>query len=281
MTLTTETPLDIVTPVAVWELVTPDRARELLEGNVANRGLRLEAVHAYARDITEGRWMITGESVKIDWTGRLIDGQHRLEAIVESGQAVTLLIVTGLDPIVQRVIDVNVRRTAGDALRMLGVERNVYEVASAARLAVLFDRGEARRYGTSGRGIVSHAEIFAWVEAHPEIDEAAATARRLFTRLQVPPSPLTYAMWRLAQIDAEDMLEFFQSTAEYATTGEGDPRAALLRVYATDTHRIARRPFTIIGVTFAAWNAWRDKQKLKSLPLVDAKGNAMLIELPV
>jgi hypothetical protein len=36
-----------------------------------------------------------------------------------------------------------------------------------------------------------------------------------------------------------------------------------------------------VGVTFAAWNAWRDKQKVKSLPLVDAKGNAMLIETPV
>jgi hypothetical protein len=280
MTLTTETPLDIVTPVAAWELVTPERAAELLETNTANRGLRLEAVHAYARDIAEGRWMVTGESIKIDWTGRLIDGQHRLAAVVEAGVPVSMLVISGLDPIVQRVIDVNVRRTAGDALRMLGVERNVYEVASAARLAIVFDRGDARRYGTI-RSTTSHAEIFAWVEAHPEIDEAAQLARRLFTRLQVPPSPLTYAIWRLSQINAVDTLEFFQSAAEYATTGEGDPRAALLRVYATDTHRIARRPLTIVGVTFAAWNAWRDKQKVKSLPLVDAKGNAMLIETPV
>jgi hypothetical protein len=274
-------PLTITTPTAEWETITPARAAELLEGNDGNRGLRLDAVHAYARDISEGRWMVTGESIKRDWTGRVIDGQHRLAAVVEADREVTMLVVNGLDPIVQRVIDVNVRRTAGDALRMLGVERNVYEVASAARLAIIFDSGAARRYGTTGKNTVTHTEIFEWVEAHGEIDDIAQQARRLYTRLQVPPSPLTYAMWRLAQISPEDMVEFFTSTAEYATTGEGDPRAALLRVYATDTHRIARKPLTIVGVTFAAWNAWRDKQKIKTLPLVDAKGNSMLIETPV
>lgn len=281
MTITAETPLDIVAPVATWETITPDRANELLATNTANRSLRLDAVRSYSRDITEGRWMLTGEAIKIDWTGRLIDGQHRLAAVVDANRAIEMLMVTGLDPVVQRVIDVNIRRTAGDALRMLGVERNIYEVASAARLALIFDRGAVRRYGTGGRAPVSHAEIFEWVESHPEIDEITQAARRLHAKLQVPPSPLTYAMWRLAQIDAEQMMEFFTSTAEYATQGEGDPRSALLRVYANDSHRLARRPFTIVGVTFAAWNAWRDKLKIRSLPLVDAKGNAMLIEAPL
>jgi hypothetical protein len=276
----TPTELAIAEPVATWEIVGPARAAELLEANIANRNLRADAVHAYARDISAGRWIVTGESVKIDWTGRLIDGQHRLAAIIEAGDAVALLIVTGLDPVAQRVIDVNVRRTAGDALRILGVERNVYEVASAARLALTFDAGEARRYGTV-RYTVSHTAIFEWVEAHPEIDEISQLARRLYQRLQVPPSPLAYAMWRLAQIDADDMVEFFTSTAEYATTGEGDPRSVLMRVYATDSHRLARRPLTIVGVTFAAWNAWRDQRKIRTLPLLDAKGGAMLIETPI
>jgi hypothetical protein len=280
MTVMVDTPLSVVTPEATWEDITPERAAELLESNIDNRGLRRDAVAAYARDILDGRWMVSGETIKLDYTGRLIDGQHRLAAIVQADAVLPMLVVTGLDPAVQRVIDVNIRRTAGDALRFLGVERNIFEVASAARFAVAYERGFIKRYGTI-RTTVSHAEIFAWVEAHPEIGELAAEARRLFHRLNTPPSPLTFAMWRLSQIDANDAQEFFTSTAEYATTGEGDPRATLLRVLNNTDSRLARRPATIVGVTFAAWNAWRDNQKLRTLPLVDAKGNAMLIEEPV
>ena len=160
---------------------------------------------------------------------------------------------------VQRVIDVNVRRSAGDVLRLQGVTVNVYEVASAARLALAYESGSLRTYGTA-KATISHSAIFDWVEAHPEIIEITTEARRIFTRVGTPPSPLAFAMWKLSQIDAVQALEFFTSTAEYATTGEGDPRAALIRALTNDSHRIARRPGTIIGVIFSAWNAWRDKQ---------------------
>ena len=280
MTLMEDTPLTVMTPEVAWEDITPARAAELLETNIDNRGIRRDAVAAYARDIAAGRWMDSGETIKRDYTGRLIDGQHRLAALIQADVTLRMLVVSGLDPAVQRVIDVNVRRTAGDALRFLGVERNIFEVASAARLAVAWDRGFIKRYGTV-RYAVSHAEIFEWVDNHEEINELASEARRLFHRLNIPPSPLTFAMWKLSQIDATDAMEFFTSTAEYATTGEGDPRATLLRTLNNTDSRLARRPATIVGVTIAAWNAWRDNLKLRSLPLVDAKGNAMLIQEPI
>lgn len=274
-----ETPLTIVEPEAHWEDITPERARELLSQNQGNRNLRTRVVAAYARDLQQGRWQITGEAIKLDWTGRLIDGQHRLAAIDQTDTTIRTLVVTGLDPAVQRVIDVNIRRTAADTLGFLGVERNVYEVASSARIALAWDRG-SRRYGTIPYQ-ASHAEIFAWVEAHEEINEAVALARRIMNRLNVPPSPLGFAIWKLSQVDAQDALEFFTSTAEYATTGEGDPRATLLRVLNNGESRLARRPLTLIGLTFAAWNAWRDGQKITTLPLVDGKGNALTIQEPV
>ena len=275
-----ETPLDIVTPVATWENITPERALELLESNTGNRGMRPRAVAAYARDLLEGRWMVTGESVKVDWTGRLIDGQHRLQAIMAAERPVQILVVTGLDPAVQRVIDVNVRRSAADTLKLLGVERNIYEVASAARIALAWESGTMTRYGTLGMS-ASHAEIYQWVQEHEEIIDAAADARRWFNRLNMPPSPLTFALWQLSKIDADQAQEFFNSTVEYATQGQGDPRAALLRALNNNETRLGRRPATLVGLIFAAWNAWRDNQKVQVLPLVDSKGRALTIQVPV
>lgn len=280
MTAVVDTPLTVTTPTATWEEITPARAAELLASNIDNRNLRRDAVAAYARDITEGRWMVSGETIKLDYTGRLIDGQHRLTAVLEAGATVTELVVSGLDPAVQRVIDVNIRRSAADQLRFLGVERNIYEVASAARIAISYERGFVTRYGTI-RAAVSHAEIYDWVIAHEEINDIVAESRRIMNRLNTPPSPLAFAMWKLSQISATDAMEFFTSTAEYATTGEGDPRATLIRTLNNSDTRIARRPNTIIGIIFAAWNAWRDGQKLRSLPFVDTTGKTMTIQIPV
>lgn len=280
--MTMQTPLAIAEPTAEWVDITPELAALWLESNADNRSIRNAAVIGYMNDIMSGRWMVTGETIKFDFTGRLIDGQHRLSAIVRSGLTIRSLVVRGIDPLAQRVIDVNIRRTAGDQLRLLGLVEgsNVMDIASAARLALAIDAGYLTRYGNV-RGVISHADIFEWVETHPEIGDHAKNARRLYNRLGAAPSPLAYAMWRLAQIDAEDAAEFFQSTAEFATSGEGDPRAALIRVFANTENRLSRLPGAVIGVTFTAWNAWRDQLKIKSIPLIDPKGGSLTIPQPI
>ena len=48
------------------ELITPSRAKELLEANINNRRVKIEVVNRYAQDILAGRWKYdTGEVIKI------------------------------------------------------------------------------------------------------------------------------------------------------------------------------------------------------------------------
>jgi hypothetical protein len=265
---------------AAIEIVTPSRAVEWLELNIENnRFVRDRVVTAYAAAITNGDWMLTGEAIKFDRDGKLIDGQHRLLAVVAAQTAIPVLVVRGLDPAVVSLIDTNIRRTAGDALRFAGiVTHNQFEVAAAARLALARDRGGLSTYGKV-QASVSHVDILNWVRANPDIAGAAALARRMFAKLGCGPSPLAYAIWHLSNIDAVDALAFFEAVAELRTNGSGDPRYALIRAL-SGFDRIARHPGATVGLIFAAWNAYRDGVEVASLPTRDADGKPLKIQEP-
>ena len=75
--------------------ITPAMAEKWLAKNLGNRHVRESHVATLVRDIRDGNWRQTGEAIKFDWDGRLIDGQHRLHAIVAAQTATRMLVVTG------------------------------------------------------------------------------------------------------------------------------------------------------------------------------------------
>lgn len=69
-------------------LITPESAKELLKLNVSNRPLNRVTVDWYAKQMTNGQWTISGQTISISDKNTLIDGQHRLEAVVKSGKEI-------------------------------------------------------------------------------------------------------------------------------------------------------------------------------------------------
>ena len=69
-------------------LITPESAKELLKLNVSNRPLNQVTVDWYAKQMTNGQWTISGQTISISDKNTLIDGQHRLAAVVKSGKEI-------------------------------------------------------------------------------------------------------------------------------------------------------------------------------------------------
>lgn len=92
--------------------VTPRTAAEWLTLNRRNRRARTLLVSKYAADMAAGQWRMAGEPIKFDTSGNLLDGQHRLSAVMLSGATVTMLVVRGLPPESQAVMDSGSARTA-------------------------------------------------------------------------------------------------------------------------------------------------------------------------
>lgn len=104
-------------------LITPSVANDMLANNVNNRNVSSAMVVRYSIDMKNGKWkQNTGETLKISKTGRILDGQHRLHAIVHSGCSQKMDVVRGLDDSVFDVIDTGKSRNAGDAFQIAGIK---------------------------------------------------------------------------------------------------------------------------------------------------------------
>lgn len=62
--------------------ITPDIAKEMLERNLNNRSVSPSRVDMYADDMARGEWQANGEAICFNESGNLINGQHRLMAVV-------------------------------------------------------------------------------------------------------------------------------------------------------------------------------------------------------
>jgi hypothetical protein len=119
------------------ETITPTQAEAYLTKNQNNRRVRQTAVDAYAADMKEGRWRLHHQGIAFSTTGRLLDGQHRLMAIVKAGIAVPMMVSWNVDESTFTVIDHGRKRDAGDALESFvgfGAPNYVSGVVRAALL---------------------------------------------------------------------------------------------------------------------------------------------------
>ena len=103
------------------ENVSPSRARELLQLNTANRPLTKSVVERYVKFMEASDWPFTADPIKFSSENVLLDGQHRLHAIVSSGKTLPMLIARGLQPAVFTNLDQGKRRSLSDFLALLGI----------------------------------------------------------------------------------------------------------------------------------------------------------------
>jgi hypothetical protein len=79
-----------------WVDVTPKLAGQWLKANFVNRKVSDDVVMAYARDMRNGVWAPTHQGVAFNDRNELIDGQHRLYAIVACGLTIKMMVTVGL-----------------------------------------------------------------------------------------------------------------------------------------------------------------------------------------
>lgn len=121
------------------ETITPEIAKTMLGENVNNRRISRDNVNLFAREIRNGEWRFNGEAIKFGKDGRLLDGQHRLLAVIAADKPLTTLVIRGLEDETQQTMDSGKTRTLGDVLTLRG-EKNSTQLASLARAVYLADQ---------------------------------------------------------------------------------------------------------------------------------------------
>ena len=77
------------------ERISPVQAKKYLETSPENRITvsSRRVIRTYADAMRKGEWMLNGETIVFDEQGRLMQGHHRMMAVVESGCEVEFLVV--------------------------------------------------------------------------------------------------------------------------------------------------------------------------------------------
>jgi len=250
-----------------WVEITPAMATALLDANSHNRRLREAVADGYARDMAADRWDVNGETVKVCADGRLIDGQHRLEAIEITGIAAVCLLVTGLPIEAQRTTDIGARRSYADTLRWQDV-KNGDAVSAIVRRVTLWNAGYRTKTGSYK---VTDPEMDATFAAVPGVTEAADFGVTHATGAGIPPAQLGFAYWLFAGIDAEPANWFMQRIADGAGLQLGHPalvfRDRLRREREALRGRGNLSPDLILALLIKAWNSYRAGDSITKLQL--------------
>ena len=98
--------------------VTPDFASVLLGKMGNNRRLNDERVNLYADQMRKGLWKRSPQGIVIDEDGKLIDGQHRLRAVIKSGCDVMMCITYGAPAETIKVLDCGQARTLSQTMKI-------------------------------------------------------------------------------------------------------------------------------------------------------------------
>ncbi len=105
-------------PVAEYQLVTPGQAQLWLDKAALNRNVMWRKVEVYAAMMKRGDWLQTGQGIIFNESGELIDGQHRLLAVVKADIPIWLMVTTGVKARAQLVMDQGMLRKAHDQIHI-------------------------------------------------------------------------------------------------------------------------------------------------------------------
>jgi len=230
-------------PSEEWVKVTPDVAQAWLDKNENNRKLTSDRVIRFAEDMEAGRWVdYHPHGVSFDNTGRLIDGQHRLHAVVLSGVPITMRVTMNLPPEMHAVFDLGTPRTAGEILRRQGV-KDPNQAAAIAVLVHWYD--QFPNYNWNGARHPSKTQINEFVLEHEqEMAEHVHAAHAVYRSAGIPRGPygaLRLLVQRHGLMDAWD--QWHEGMATGSRLDKGDPRLTL-RNYFTNVRRNKERKDT-------------------------------------
>jgi len=141
-----------------------DLCEYILENhNTKNRPTTSSNVLTLSGEMVSGMWRFDGQPIRFDNEGNLIDGQHRLLAIIRANKThegfyLHLLVLTGLSNESFLVMDTGRKRTSSDTLATIGVE--YYKTAATATKFIdAFKKGKYGVNKTTLNGALSNFEL--------------------------------------------------------------------------------------------------------------------------
>lgn len=249
--------------------ITPSMAMDWLETMVVNRRLSQSIIDAIARDIRAGKWRINGDPIRFDTKGHLIDGQHRLWAIIEASKSVDSYVVTDIHPSAMSTIDTGKRRSFSNHLEICG--HTLYATCVAAMVRLLWVESIGSEALDSGHLVPTHQELMLLHRQNPGL--LASAEITMMSPFLVSHSIVAYAHYKMDKINHKTATDW----AHFLTSGEGFTknhpvlhlRNRFIAVRNSNNKRLRR--VEILALCYKSWNYMRNGKTCRSLRWAEAE----------
>lgn len=241
--------------------ISPAKASEMLVANTANRPLTKGKVREFAAAMGRGEWLVTHQGIAFDVDGLLVDGQHRLAAIIEADLPVEVTVFTDVPKGTFDVLDTGKRRNAADVLAIEG-EKSATMLAAMVRTVFLYENRPDANW-TGGSASVTNHQIVQALEQHPKLREFLSRGEQIAANTGMIKSAAgagSYLVWQANK--RADLEPWFDGIIEGAGLAKGDSRLAFRRVMLADARKragqVMRRRDTRehVALYVKAFNAW-------------------------
>jgi hypothetical protein len=257
-----------------WNEITPAIAVNLLRRNRpgANRWLDAPTVYYYAQQMARDDWKETGQPILIDTKNHLVDGQHRLFAIIISGLTIKTFVVTGIKAVENLFVYIdNARtRTAATALQTKG-----YNGLSAIITSVIKFAEEVRHgiynpsAGATRLARMSPSQFLDLVEHYPNAQKAAHSTASDWSDaveyLQNRKDMVAYVGMKIIDAHGEAVADdFFADLTDGKERPADHPVVALRREIDKDARLPAKKMKKqhVAAALIKAFNAWHKDETL-------------------
>lgn len=175
----------MATPFAQIIDITPQMAADILKSNESNRPFSKSLAKKYAKQMSKGEWYVTGQGISLASDGQVLDGQHRLQAVIEYNSPVKMMIAHNCDKESFTVLDTGRGRNATDVLKIAGCDTHTKIISAGLRLAIPLLSNSTKWFATS-QGITNknirdlwsyNKELCSWCAA-----TANANNNRIFSK---------------------------------------------------------------------------------------------------
>lgn len=146
--------------------VTPETATYLLSKNAKfNRKVNKSTVAKYAKAMLAGEWSLSPQGIIIDdTTGSVIDGQHRLFAVVETGVTIPMYVTYVTDSDTFKFLDQGRNRNFSDlsgvSNKVTSTVQQALRISDVKRKGVSYIQAEPYIFGRLGQEVQElHDEI--------------------------------------------------------------------------------------------------------------------------
>ncbi len=236
------------------EEIDADTAARWLRANRLNRPLRRGHVAFLAREIEQGLWQLNGQPIVISDTEDVLDGQHRLHAVIESGGIIRTMVVYGISKEAFKTIDTGAARSGADALsvwfpgRLIGVTKSV---GTAVVWCNSLEQGHIRT-----KEKMANAEVIEYAQQHPSIWKCAETVHGYPKEPRLLSLGISTALYEMFQRRNEAKADrFIRDISVGEMINVGSPEFVLRSLLAKDMKRFAKYTASAkIRMAIKAWN---------------------------